>query len=128
MRFPASSCTMITIRSICGTPFNSSITNGDAMLYGKLATTVHDRSPSTSSQSIRIASPSITVAPDGSTTVRRTATMRLSISTAVTTAPASMSAIVRAPSPAPISSTRSPGATSARRAMRRTVFGSTTKF
>ena len=47
---------------------------------------------------------------------------------ACTSAPVSTSARVNEPSPAPISSTRSPGPTSARRAMRRTVLGSTTKF
>ena len=56
------------------------------------------------------------------------ATRPRSTSTAVTAAPVSASASVSEPSPAPISTTRSPGPTPARRAMRRTVLGSTTKF
>ena len=51
-----------------------------------------------------------------------------STSTAVTDAPVSARARVSEPSPAPISTTRSPGPTSASRAMRRTVLGSATKF
>jgi len=45
-----------------------------------------------------------------------------------TSAPVSTRASVSEPRPAPISRTRSPAPTSARRAMRRTVLGSTTKF
>ena len=63
-----------------------------------------------------------------STTSRSAGSRWRSISTAVTSAPVSASARVSDPSPAPISTTASPGPTPARRAMRRTVFGSTTKF
>ena len=54
--------------------------------------------------------------------------MPRSTSTAVTSAPVSASASVSEPSPAPISTTWSSGPTRARSAIRRTVFGSATKF
>src|SRR5271165_2125696 len=69
----------------------------------------------------------MTVTPSGSTIARSAGTMPRSTSTAVTVAPVVASATVREPSPAPISSTWSPGPTLAIRAMRSTVFGSTTK-
>ena len=62
------------------------------------------------------------------TTSRRSGTMPRSTSMAVTSAPVSASASVSDPSPAPISTTWSPGPTRARSAMRRTVLGSATKF
>ena len=86
------------------------------------------RRPAAPSQSSRMASPSTTVTPAGSTTARSTGTSPRSTSTAVTAAPVSARARVSEPSPAPISTTRSPGPTPASRAMRRTVLGSTTKF
>src|SRR5437763_6038637 len=90
----------------------------------------HSSSPSPSSedQSSRSASPWITSTPAGSTRVRSTGTRWRSSSIAVTEAPVSARASVSEPSPAPISTTRSPGPTWAKRAMRRTVLGSATKF
>ncbi len=74
------------------------------------------------------ASPLTTRTPAGSTTDRSRGTRALSISTAVTLAPVSASARVRDPSPAPISTTELPGPTPESRAIRLTVFASTTKF
>jgi len=79
-------------------------------------------------KSIRSASPCTTRTPSGPTVSWSTGTSARSISSAVTEAPVRASARLSAPSPAPISRTWSPGPTRARRAMRSTVFGSTTKF
>ena len=68
------------------------------------------RSPSSSVQSTVRASASTTRTPAGSTWARSTGSTWRSISTAVTDAPASASARVSEPSPAPISTTRLPGA------------------
>ena len=116
------------MRPIAGTPSSRSATSGVATLYGRLATSTHGSEPSNDAQSRRRASPSTTVTPAGSTTLRSAGTSPESTSMAVTDAPVSARAKVSEPRPAPISTTRSPAPTPARRAMRRTVLGSTTKF
>ena len=116
------------MRSMAGTPTSKSSTSGVAMLYGKFATRTHRSSPSSAGQSHDIASAwTISTLKDPTTSARAGSKCR-STSMAVTLAPVAASATVSDPRPAPISTTRSPEPTRARRAMRSATFGSARKF
>ena len=119
---------MTSIRPISGCWSRRSQINGTLMLYGRLATNTCGRPCSNEVQSTVIASPATTRTPSGTTSCSKMGNTNRSSSRATTDAPVSTRARVSDPRPGPTSTTRSPGPTSASRAIRRTVFGSTTKF
>ncbi len=98
------------------------------MLYGRFAHIVHAPGPSSPAQSSFIASAATTrTAGRSPTTSSSAGTSARSNSIASTSAPADASAIVSDPSPAPTSTTRTPGAAPASAAIARPRFGSIRK-
>src|SRR5215213_2693624 len=120
---------MTTIRRTVGCS-NRSSTIVVPTLYGRFAQQTHGSSPSSAGQSHVVAS-AWTISTEGrSPTVSRRPRSRPRSNSIASTrsAPASASAVVSDPSPAPISSTWTPGPTSASRAIAAAKFGSSRKF
>ena len=132
-RSPTSACTITSPRCSVGKCSMKCRSTGTDTLYGRFATSTLG---ACGSSVMRRASCAITVRRLSRmtfgciepTVVGSCAANRLSISTATTCAPVSSNPRVREPRPGPTSTTTSVGSTPATFTMRRTVFGSMTKF